>query len=259
MTGPFAVGRTFDDPRAEAGRVGVAVSGVIDEVAVSPSDADLMARVSNGDQHAFAAVYDRHAQTLYGAAMRYLRDPGAAEDVVQETFLAMWTRSESYSPQAGSLIAWLLTIARNRAIDRLRAASRQPTAVGISPAFSDGSESDLEARLALGQPVGSSTAAEEPAEFAERRWLRAVVRTAIDGMPDAERRALELAYDDQLTQAEIAERLGWPIGTVKTRTRRAMQRLRTMLEGVPDLRYSTGPAPMAMNGADPEEGRHGSR
>jgi RNA polymerase sigma-70 factor (ECF subfamily) len=235
------------------------MSGVRDSVADSPGDAELMARVGTGDQQAFAAVYDRHAQTLYGAVMRYLRDPAAAEDVLQETFVALWTRSGSYSPATGSLISWLLTIARNRAIDRLRAASRRPMVVGISPPSSDGSESDLEGMLALGQPVGSSATAEEPEDFAERRWIRAVVRTAIDGMPEDERRALELAYDDQLTQSEIAERLGWPIGTVKTRTRRALTRMRGILEGVPDLLPAVGPATAQASEPSTKDWRHGSR
>ena len=224
-----------------------------------PTDAELMARIAAGDRDAFAEVYDRHAQALHGTVMRFLRDPAAAEDVVQETYLAMWTRSESYSPEAGSLIGWLLTIARHRAIDRLRAASRQPVVVGFAPAMSDGAENDLERLLALGRPVGFGDAADEPSDVAERRWVRAVVRTAIDKMPESERQALELAYDDELTQAEIAQRLGWPIGTVKTRTRRALQRLRAMLESVPDIGPSPGLPPSRGNWQSREEVRHGPR
>jgi RNA polymerase sigma-70 factor (ECF subfamily) len=230
-----------------------------DDIAAAPTDAELMARVTAGDHDAFAAVYDRHAQALYGTAMRFLRDPGAAEDVVQETYLAMWTRSETYSPEAGSLIGWLLTIARHRAIDRLRATSRQPLVVGLAPATSDGAENDSERLLALCRPVGFGDAADEPSDVAERRWVRAVVRTAIDKMPESERQALELAYDDELTQAEIAERLGWPIGTVKTRTRRALLRLRAMLESVPDIGPSTGRPPSRENWRNREEARHGPR
>ena len=225
----------------------------------TPTDAELMARVAAGDREAFAEVYDRHAQALYGTAMRFLRDPGAAEDVVQETYLAMWTRSESYSSEAGSLIGWLLTIARHRAIDRLRAASRQPVVVGFAPAMSDGAENDLERLLARGRPVGCGDAADAPSDVAERRWARAVVRTALDRMPVAERQALELAYDDELTQAEIAKRLGWPIGTVKTRTRRALLRLRAMLESVPDIGPSPGLPPSRENWQSREEVRHGPR
>ena len=271
VTGPSAVRST---PGAvpglvEVGRLRVGMPdesaglermhGSRDEIAATPTDDELMARVAAGDREAFAAVYDRHAQALYGTVMRFLHDPGAAEDVVQETYLAMWTRSESYSPEAGSLIGWLLTIARHRAIDRLRAASRQPVVVGFAPTTSDGAENDLERLLALGRPVGLANAAEGPSDVAERRWVRAVVRTAIDKMPELERLALELAYDDELTQAEIAERLGWPIGTVKTRTRRALLRLRAMLESVPDIGPSPG-RPQSREGWQSHEGvRHGSR
>jgi RNA polymerase sigma-70 factor (ECF subfamily) len=246
--------------RIEPGGAGLSrTAGAMNEITAIPADADLMARVAAGDEQAFAAVYDRHAQSLYGAVMRYLRDQGAAEDVVQETFLAMWTRSESYSPEAGSLIGWLLTIARHRAIDRLRATARQPMVVGFAPAASDGPENDLERLLALGQPVGFAETTDEPAHFAERRWVRAVVRTALYEMPEPERRALELAYDQELTQAEIAERLGWPLGTVKTRTRRALMRLRAMLETVPDIAPQSGLAPAGVNGRASKEGQHGPR
>ena len=107
----------------------------------------------------------------------------------------MWTRSDSYAPEAGSLIGWLLTIARHRAIDRLRTASRQPQLVTLAPVASDGAENDLERQLAQGHPVAFAEAAAEPSAFAERRWVRAVVRTALDAMPEPERRALELAYN----------------------------------------------------------------
>lgn len=269
MTASAAVRRTVDDVGAPLGGYRMRILsggtgslrsvGVMDEAAAIPTDAVLMARVAAGDEQAFAAVYDRHAQSLHGAVMRYLGDHAAAEDVVQETFLAMWTRSESYSPEAGSLIGWLLTIARHRAIDRLRATSRQPMVVGFGPATPDGPENDLERLLALGQPVAFAETTDEPSYFAERRWVRAVVRTALDEMPEAERRALELAYDQELTQAEIAERLGWPLGTVKTRTRRALLRLRAMLESVPDIAPPSGLAPAGLNGRVSKEGQHGPR
>ena len=263
LTGSTAVLGRLGARRAPAtvGRLrdGMADASAGPQQADTPTDAELMARIAAGDREAFAAIYDRHAQALYGTVMRFLRDPGAAEDVVQETYLAMWTRSESYSPEAGSLIGWLLTIARHRAIDRLRAASRQPVVVGFAPAMSDGTENDLERLLALGRPVGFGDAADAPADVAERRWVRAVVRTALDEMPDAERQALELAYDDELTQAEIAQRLGWPIGTVKTRTRRALQRLRAILESVPDIGPSPGLPPFQENWQGGKEVRHGPR
>ena len=271
MTGTAAMRGPDDFGRAPAaGRLGLVApddgAGLLRMRAVTddgltPSDAELMSRVAAGDEQAFAAVYDRHAQALYGTAMRFLRDPGAAEDLVQETYLAVWTRSESYSPEAGSLIGWLLTIARHRAIDRIRAQSRKPVVVRLSPTPSDDSENDLERLFALGRPVAFGDGADEPAESAERGWVRAVVRTAIAEMPESERLALELAYDDDLTQAEIAERLGWPIGTVKTRTRRALLRLRAMLESVPDIAPTSASASSMSraNRTDPEEVRHGPR
>ena len=267
MSGRAAVRGTDNIMRAQAAgglhlvapgeSAGLARTHVMRDDAAAPTDAELMARVVAGDEQAFAAVYDRHAQALYGTAMRFLRDPGAAEDVVQETYLAVWTRSESYSSEAGSLIGWLLTIARHRAIDRIRAQSRQPAVVRLTPAASDDTENDIERLFALGRPVAFSDGADEPADSAERGWVRAVVRTAIAEMPEPERRALELAYDDDLTQAEIAERLGWPIGTVKTRTRRALLRLRAMLESVPDIGPAASPSKSRMNRTDPEEVRHG--
>ncbi len=106
---------------------------VTDDLAATPTDAELMARVAAGDEQAFAALYDRHVHAVYGAVMRYLRDPGAAEDVVQETYLAMWTRSDSYAAETGSLVGWLLTIARHRAIDRLRSSPGGPWLWGSLP------------------------------------------------------------------------------------------------------------------------------
>ena len=269
-TGPFAVHRSVDAPSAPlaAGRVRLAAPdetaglsrtrGVTDDVAAPPTDAELMARVAAGDEQAFAGVYDRHGQAVYGAVLRYLGDPGGAEDVVQETYLAMWQQPDRYAAEKGSLIGWLLAIARNRAIDRLRAASRRPLLVGLAPGTSDGAESDLERLMALGQPVASAATNDQPPDIAESRWVRAVVRTAVDGMPAPERRVLELAYDDGLTQAEIAERLDWPLGTVKTRTRRALLRLRAVLESVPDIGPWATNSPVAA-WDDPDGARNGSR
>jgi RNA polymerase sigma-70 factor (ECF subfamily) len=267
-TGPFGLRRSVNAPRApaDAGRVRHAAPdeaagllwalGMTDAVAEAPIDSELMARVAAGDHEAFATLYDRHVRAVYGAVLRYLRDPAATEEVVQETYLAMWQRPDRYAADKGSLVGWLLSIARNRAIDRLRAASRRPMFVGLDPGPSNGSESDLERLMASGRPVGSGVTADEPSDVAERRWVRSVVRTALDGMSEAERQVLELAYDDGLTQTEIAERLGWPLGTVKTRTRRAMLRLRAMLESVPDIGPWAAPSPVAAWG-DPDGAQHG--
>lgn len=198
------------------------------------SDPGLMARVVLGDEDAFAALYDRYAAAVFGAAVRLLGDRNVAEEVVQETYLALWNRADRFNPAAGSLVGWLLTIARNRSVDRLRAAGRRPALVSIGGQSGDDMPDDeaFERVLAAGEPVGMAAVAQDPEDALERSWTRGVVRAVIAGMPDTERVALELAYDEGLTQTEIAERLGWPLGTVKTRTRRALLRLRGALEGV---------------------------
>jgi len=262
VSGPLTVRPATDAARRRVGAPDETagpswVADMTDDGPATPSDAQLMARVAAGDQEAFAAVYDRHVRAVYGSVLRYLGDPGAAEDVVQETYLAVWTRPDSYAAGAGSLIGWLLAIARHRAIDRLRAAARRPQLVGLTPSPTDGSQSDIERLLAQGRPVAFAAADDEPADLAERGWVRAVVRTALEGMSEPERRALELAYDDGLSQAEIAERLGWPLGTVKTRTRRGLLRLRAMLESVPDIGPLAASVPMATDWADPNGVRHG--
>ena len=156
--------------------------------------------------------------------------------------MTLWVRSEAYQPEEGPLLGWLLTIARNRAIDRLRGSARRPLAVGLAPAPGGDGSSDEERLVAIGEPVGFGTSADEPGDLAERRWRRAVVRAALAGMPHAERHALELAYDEGLTQVEVAQRLGLPLGTVKTRTRRGLLRLRAMLASVPDIGPDVGRA-----------------
>lgn len=198
------------------------------------SDAELMRRVVQGDEDAFGALYDRYAEVVFGAAIRYLGDRQLAEDVVQDAYLALWNRADHFDPAAGSLLGWLSTIARNRAFDRLRAAGRRPTTVSMSATAQDG-ESDLEAlerAVAVGQPVASAPADGDPETAMLRAWSGAIVRATLSDMPELERRAIELAYYEGLTQSEIAAQLGWPLGTVKTRTRRGLERLRAALDGL---------------------------
>ena len=270
VTGPSALRVTGNAGRAPAvaGLHVVVAAETVDaartyrmtgDLAATPTDAELMARVVAGDEQAFAALYDRHVHAVYGAVLRYLGDPGAAEDVVQETYLAMWTRSDSYAAETGSLVGWLLAIARHRAIDRLRSLARRPLVVALAPATSEGTESDEERLLALGRPIAVAAMADDPPDLAERRWLRAVIQAAVEEMSAPEREVLELAYDEGLTQAEIAQRLGWPLGTVKTRTRRGLLRLRAMLERVPDIAPVVARPPVPRTDRAPDGGRHGPR
>jgi len=204
-------------------------------------DAELVARIAAGDEAAFGAAYDRHADAVYGSVLRFLRDRESAEEVVQDVYLAAWRHAEQYIPSSGSLLGWLLGIARNKSIDRVRATARRPRLVVLGGPDEDPAAA-LDRAFAAGGAVGGiGGTGSEPEEEATRAWVRAVVRTALTAMPAPEREALHLAYDEGLTQVEIAERLGWPLGTVKTRTRRALATLRTTLDGVPDLGDAAGP------------------
>lgn len=194
-------------------------------------DARLMALVVAGSEDALAALYDRHVGAVYAAAGRLTSDRHLAEDVVQETFLALWNRAEQFNPTLGSLAAWLLTIARNRTVDRLRAAGRRPLMVSISTTRR-GEETDaaaLERMLRDGEVVAAAGIGPGPEDQLAGMELRAALATALAAMPDAERQVLMLAYRDELSQTEIAGRLGWPLGTVKTRTRRGLHKLRELL------------------------------
>jgi RNA polymerase sigma-70 factor (ECF subfamily) len=202
------------------------------------SDALLVASLTRGDAAALAELYDRHGDAIYRSAFRRLGDRQLAEEVVQDTYLALWNRAELYDPSAGSLLAWLSTIARNRAIDRLRALGRRPAPMPLSAVGSsdDSDDRSLDLAIAAGGLVGAGTLAADPEQAVDETELRDEVRAALSTIPADERHVLELAYYEELSQTEIAARLGWPLGTVKTRTRRALLRLRASLAG------SVGPA-----------------
>jgi RNA polymerase sigma-70 factor (ECF subfamily) len=194
-------------------------------------DAALVREIADGSQIALAALYDRHADAVYAAACRLTSDRHVAEEVVQETFLALWNRAELYDPAAGSLAAWLHAIARNRTVDRLRAAGRRPNLVALSATTGDDEQDSaaLERLVASGRVLGASDLGPGPEGALESTELRETLQSALANMPDAERTVIVLAYREQLSQSEIAARLGWPLGTVKTRTRRALRRLREVL------------------------------
>ena len=203
---------------------------------VKSVDAELVSAVSAGDEDALAELYDRHADGVFRVAFRLLGDRHLAEDVLQETYLALWNRAELFNPVMGSLKTWLFTIARTRAVDRLRAQGRHPLPIPLS-AILTGEESgddalDRQTRSSGALPVGAASAnrSTDPVVAVEAAWLRQAVRTALDTVPATERQAIELAYYEELSQSEIALRLGWPLGTVKTRTRRAFGRLRGRLQ-----------------------------
>jgi len=170
-------------------------------------DNELLAQVVQGDQRAFLALYDRHAARVYALALRILRDPMLAEEATQDTFLKLWSRARLYLAERGALLVWLLTIARRTALDRLRLEARRPTLSG-----GDDPED-------LWQNLPDNGAFAD-----EARWRS--LHFAVQSLSPEHRRVLELAYYQGMSQSEIAETLGWPLGTVKTRLRAAMQHLR---------------------------------
>jgi RNA polymerase sigma-70 factor (ECF subfamily) len=198
--------------------------GATDDVAV-------VRRMAAGSEAALETLYDRYAASIFGAVYRLTSDRGTAEEVVQETFLALWNRAETFDPSAGSLAAWLHAIARNRAIDRLRAAGRRPSLVALSSAAAPDEDATqaLERLVADGSIVGGARPSAGPEQAFEAAGVQAAIGTAIAAMPEDERTVILLAYQEELSQSEIAARLGWPLGTVKTRTRRALLRLRRAL------------------------------
>jgi len=207
-------------------------------------DAALVREIAAGSEVALGMLYDRYIDAVYAAASRLTADRQIAEEVVQETFLALWNRAETFDPAVGSLAAWLHTIARNRTVDRLRGAGRRPSLVPLSsmsgPDEQDGAA--LDRLVATGTVVGGAGIGPGPEAELATTELREILRDALGDLPDAERTAIVLAYREDLSQSEIAERLGWPLGTVKTRTRRALLRLRGALSE--ELGPGAAPAPV---------------
>jgi RNA polymerase sigma-70 factor (ECF subfamily) len=171
------------------------------------SDAELIQRTSAGDREAYEKLYRRYARSVFGLALRRLGDRGRAEDAVQETFASVWRSASTYRPERGPGAPWLYGVARNAIVDRSRVRSEPPA------------EAPDEASL---EP--------SPEDRAEQSWTRWRVHRALEQLPEREREVLALAYWSDLSQSEVAARLGIPLGTVKTRTRSALQRLSTILE-----------------------------
>jgi RNA polymerase sigma-70 factor, ECF subfamily len=194
-------------------------------------DVALVRAVADGSEDALSALYDRHIDGVHAVALRLTGDRQLAEEVVQETFLALWNRAELFDPSVASLATWLRAIARNRTVDRMRAAGRRPATVPFAgPGAGDTSEVDIDRLGPAAAVIGGAAPDPGPEAAAEARDLQERVAAALSTMPDVERAVILLAYQEGLTQSEIAERLEWPLGTVKTRTRRALGHLRQALE-----------------------------
>jgi RNA polymerase sigma-70 factor, ECF subfamily len=176
------------------------------------ADQACLERMASGDREALAEVYDRHARPIYSLALRILQDQAEAEDIVQEVFAQAWRQASRYDQGRGNVAAWLLTLARSRAIDRLRARRARPELAPEERAIVDMPDRAVGADVQL---------------VSEQEAAR--VRDALHQLPLVQRVALELAYYEGLTHTEIAARLEQPLGTVKTRIRQALIKLRESL------------------------------
>jgi RNA polymerase sigma-70 factor (ECF subfamily) len=172
------------------------------------TDSALLIRVAERDRAAFELLYLRYVRSVFGLALRRLRDRQRAEDAVQETFTSVWRSAGSYRPDRGPAAPWLYAIARNAIVDRLRTRLETPAEVPD---------------LATSEPG--------PSDRAESSFVSWRVHRALEELPDKEREVVELAYWSGLSQSEVAEFLHIPLGTVKTRTRSALSRLSGMLDG----------------------------
>jgi RNA polymerase sigma-70 factor, ECF subfamily len=173
------------------------------------SDAELLARVGARDRAAFEILYGRYVRPVFGLALRRLSDRGHAEDAVQEAFAAIWRSASTYRPERGAAGGWVYTVARNAIVDRVRrsgpgAGAELPELVSAEPG---------------------------PAQQAEESYVSWRVHRALEELQPREREVIELAYWSGMSQSEVAEYLGIPLGTVKTRTRSGLARLAEVLEG----------------------------
>jgi RNA polymerase sigma-70 factor (ECF subfamily) len=181
-------------------------------------DEELMDRVAGQDLGAFGALYDRYGDLVYSVALRVVADPHVAEDVTQDVFLRVWRRPEQFDLNRGKFVTWLLSVTRNRSIDERRSQGRRLRREAL-PAASD--EEDV---------LPSTDDRDDPALATVLADERRAVRKALEVLPPEQKLAIQLAYFGGLTQQEIADRLGQPLGTVKTRIRLGMQKMRVALE-----------------------------
>ena len=180
-------------------------------VQTSAGDGELVERLQRREAQALADLYDRYGRLVYALILRIVKDTGGAEDLVQETFLRAWNRVQGFDAQKGSIGPWLLAVARNRAIDYLRSAGgRERNALEFEETGHPALYNDMERDILL-------------AEKARK------VKAAMDKLSPNQRQVIELAYFEGLSQTEMAERMGQPLGTVKTWARTALKNLRDEL------------------------------
>ncbi len=179
---------------------------------VSTQGADLIRWMATGDRGAFGRFYDRYAPMAFGVIRRIVREPADASEVLQDVFWEAWLGAGSYDPQRGSPEAWIVMRARTRAIDRVRSVRKRSEVFGAPLA-----------------DAAAAPSAEPGGDISTRTADRVTMKSALDELPDPQREVIELAYWNGFTQVEIAERLRQPLGTVKTRMRLGLERLKDLL------------------------------
>jgi RNA polymerase sigma-70 factor, ECF subfamily len=184
----------------------VALAYSLPTVRAMTTDGELIQRAAGGDRSAFEQLYQRYARPVFGLALRRLGDRGRAEDAVQETFASIWRSAATYRPDRGPGAPWLYAVARNAIVDRARNRTEIPAEIPDEPAGGPG-----------------------PSDQAEQSWVSWRVHRALEELNEREREVISLAYWSGLSQSEVAEFLGIPLGTVKTRTRAALMRLAEIL------------------------------
>jgi len=186
--------------------------GAVDEPD-APSLEELMRQTASGDQRAFARLYDLVAPRVHGLVVRILRDHAQSEEVTQEVFLQVWRSSSSFDPDRGSALAWLMTLAHRRAVDRVRSAQAQSVR-----------DEDYESLRDRPSPDPTSQEVED-------RWQAQTVRAAVTDLGPPHQEAVELAYFQGMTHREVSLALGVPLGTAKTRIRDGLRKLRETTGG----------------------------
>ncbi len=203
-----------DGPGRQAGPGGGA-GGALDYTLLD--DEALIVRLVQRDVRALDTLYARYSRPAFSLALKIIGDREVVEEVVQEVFLRLWTRAHTFDPQRGKLLSWLLTITHHRAVDELRRRRSQPETEGFQE-----------------QLAASDEPASDPSETYAQIEDREVVQSALAQLPPAQRVPIQMAYYGGLTQVEIAQSLKEPLGTIKTRMRLGMQKLRVLLAGRDD-------------------------
>lgn len=198
---------------------GFSISSVPLVDAAEPLDVQLIAVMAQGDERGASMLYDRHGSVLYGLALRMVGEPADAEEVVLDAFAQAWRDAARYDTSRGAVAAWLTTITRTRALDLIRARGRRVK-------MTDTATATLDEPAAMGSGFASPDVQVQETERA------VAVKAALDQLPGAQRQVIELAFFEGLTHHEVADRLSEPLGTVKTRIRLGMQKLRDALSGL---------------------------